>query len=441
MAQFDDYNEETKLKSVAYGNGVATTYTYDPLTFRLSDILTKKSNATSNYMKYHYEYYPSGDMKTKLNNDTNAKYTYKYDTLHRLKDEEYTGGPLATNVDILNFTYPDDNTDMENPRTGYHPHAVKNVKYQFNDFKGEHDYDHDLKGNTTASFDMSNPRLMWEGRSPILMTTCLKRSFIPRMGPPSSGMMETENGRSRTRSRSSVSQKSIYIDENYEIINGVKTRYVFAGNVRVAQITGEPGSLVASYFHKDHLGSSSVMTDVNGNPLNTENVDYMAFGLERNSTTQLPTMNYRYTDQELDKGTGLYNYDARLYDPGIGMFVSADSVAPKCLLTPNRGEFRQVAGSWKNDDELTRKAQQLRTQLNLQALLVTRSEEGMTLYREGEALTEPALAREVFDVSGAGDTVIATLGVMLAAGVDLPEAMRLANRPPASWSASWARRW
>lgn len=98
------------------------------------------------------------------------------------------------------------------------------------------------------------------------------------------------------------------------------------------------------------------------------------------------------------------------------------------LLTPNRSEFRQVAGGWKDEEELTRKAQALRAQLELQALLVTRSEEGMTLYREGETLTEPALAREVFDVSGAGDTVIATLGVMLAAGADLPEAMRMANK-------------
>ncbi len=98
------------------------------------------------------------------------------------------------------------------------------------------------------------------------------------------------------------------------------------------------------------------------------------------------------------------------------------------LLTPNRGEFKQVAGSWKSEEELTRKAQELRAQLDLQALLVTRSEEGMTLYRAGDTLNEPALAREVFDVSGAGDTVIATLGVMLAAGADLPEAMRMANR-------------
>lgn len=98
------------------------------------------------------------------------------------------------------------------------------------------------------------------------------------------------------------------------------------------------------------------------------------------------------------------------------------------LLTPNRSEFKQVAGSWKNDDELACKAQHLREQLGLNALLVTRSEEGMTLFRSQETLHEPAQAREVFDVSGAGDTVIATLGVMLAAGASFHEAMQMANR-------------
>ncbi|MBZ0106510.1 MAG: D-glycero-beta-D-manno-heptose-7-phosphate kinase [Sulfuricella denitrificans] len=98
------------------------------------------------------------------------------------------------------------------------------------------------------------------------------------------------------------------------------------------------------------------------------------------------------------------------------------------LLTPNRSEFKQVAGSWHNEEELTRKAQALRTQLGLEALLVTRSEEGMTLYRDGDTLHEQTQAREVFDVSGAGDTVIATLGTMLAAGADLPKAVQLANR-------------
>lgn len=98
------------------------------------------------------------------------------------------------------------------------------------------------------------------------------------------------------------------------------------------------------------------------------------------------------------------------------------------LLTPNRAEFREVAGSWNNEEELTRKAEALRQELGLQGLLITRSEEGMTLYRDGERLHEMTQAREVFDVSGAGDTVIATLAVMLARGAEMSEAVRVANR-------------
>jgi rfaE bifunctional protein kinase chain/domain len=97
------------------------------------------------------------------------------------------------------------------------------------------------------------------------------------------------------------------------------------------------------------------------------------------------------------------------------------------LLTPNRSELRQVVGQWKNEADLAEKAQCLRESLGLEALLVTRSEEGMTLFRSNGVLNEGTRAQEVFDVSGAGDTVIATLAVMLAAGCDLASAMRLSN--------------
>jgi rfaE bifunctional protein kinase chain/domain len=97
------------------------------------------------------------------------------------------------------------------------------------------------------------------------------------------------------------------------------------------------------------------------------------------------------------------------------------------ILTPNRSEFRQVVGRWKDEAEMTARAQALRSDLGISALLVTRAEEGMSLYSESGALTIPAQSREVFDVSGAGDTVIATLGVLLAAGASLPNAVRVAN--------------
>ncbi|MDP9109415.1 MAG: D-glycero-beta-D-manno-heptose-7-phosphate kinase [Pseudomonadota bacterium] len=98
------------------------------------------------------------------------------------------------------------------------------------------------------------------------------------------------------------------------------------------------------------------------------------------------------------------------------------------LLTPNKSEFRQVVGSWRDEAELRSKAQRLREELQLEALLLTRSEEGMTLFSADAVTHYPALAREVFDVSGAGDTVIATVAVMLGAGCPLDEAVRLANK-------------
>ena len=98
------------------------------------------------------------------------------------------------------------------------------------------------------------------------------------------------------------------------------------------------------------------------------------------------------------------------------------------LLTPNRGEFRQVVGRWTDEADLARRAELLRLELDLEALLVTRSEEGMSLFSSAGAMHEPTQAQEVYDVSGAGDTVIATLGLMMAAGINMQDAVRIANR-------------
>lgn len=98
------------------------------------------------------------------------------------------------------------------------------------------------------------------------------------------------------------------------------------------------------------------------------------------------------------------------------------------LLTPNLSELEAVVGPCQDEADLERKGEALRQELQLEALLITRSEKGMTLLREGQAaLHLPTLAQEIFDVTGAGDTVIAVLGLALASGHDYPEAMMLAN--------------
>jgi len=98
------------------------------------------------------------------------------------------------------------------------------------------------------------------------------------------------------------------------------------------------------------------------------------------------------------------------------------------LVTPNRSEMQQAVGRWNTESELTDRAQRLRADLDLEALLVTRSEQGMTLFTDTGREHIDAQAHEVFDVSGAGDTVLATLAVSRA--IDLPwvDAMGWANR-------------
>lgn len=98
------------------------------------------------------------------------------------------------------------------------------------------------------------------------------------------------------------------------------------------------------------------------------------------------------------------------------------------LLTPNRSELESVVGHWADDAGLARLAEALRADLDLEALLVTLGERGMLLVRAGEApLHLPTRAREVYDVTGAGDTVIAALAAALATGMGLADACGLAN--------------
>ena len=98
------------------------------------------------------------------------------------------------------------------------------------------------------------------------------------------------------------------------------------------------------------------------------------------------------------------------------------------VITPNRGELAQVVGAWRSDAQLIERAQALRSELRVGSLLLTRSEDGMSLFDEHGAVHQPAQTREVFDVTGAGDTVIATMAVLLAAGLTAREAMPHANR-------------
>ncbi len=97
------------------------------------------------------------------------------------------------------------------------------------------------------------------------------------------------------------------------------------------------------------------------------------------------------------------------------------------LITPNCSELQRVVGSWRDEADLQHRAQRLRASLGLPALLLTRAEEGMSLFDAGGVRHFAAQAREVFDVSGAGDTVIAVIAALMAAGIPLEPAIAVAN--------------
>ena len=117
---------------------------------------------------------------------------------------------------------------------------------------------------------------------------------------------------------------------------------------------------------------------------------------------------------------------------GIPVFIDPkgsnyDKYENATVITPNKKELADVVGKWTNEEQLTEHAQNLRNSLNIKYLLLTRSEEGMTLFSDSGKLTIPTEAKEVYDVSGAGDTVIASLSAAFCAGFSIEDSIVFAN--------------
>ena len=198
---------------------------------------------------------------------------------------------------------------------------------------------------------------------------------------------------------------------------------------------------VRTSFHRDAALPTTVKLRVIGRQQQLLRVDFETTPSHEVLATKLADYERLVPDSDVvilsDYGKGGLEHIARMIEHarGAGKRVLVDPKGEDwdryrgaTIITPNRGEFRQVAGRWRDEAEMSAKALALRAELELEALLITRSEEGMSLYTASGAQHIPAQAREVFDVSGAGDTVIATTGVLMGAGADVPGAVRIANQ-------------
>ena len=215
---------------------------------------------------------------------------------------------------------------------------------------------------------------------------------------------------------------------------------------RVAALLAEAG--IRSHLHRDASLPTTIKLRVIGRQQQLVRVDFEDAPSREVLADKLEQFNSLLADYDVvvlsDYGKGGLTHIGRMIAAarGAGRRVLVDPKGDDyaryegaTMLTPNRTELRDVVGRWRDEADLEVRVGALCASLKLEALLLTRAEQGMTLFETAGAAPEhlkrmdvAAEAREVFDVTGAGDTVIATLAVMLAAGADLREAVTIANR-------------
>ena len=273
-----------------------TQYTYDPLTTRLTNITTY-SVVNGNLQNKSYEYSPAGDIVSIENNITGISYFYDYDGLHRLISETTNAGS-ATSAEILDYSY-------ELAQI----HAVSKI----NRNGVNYNFAYDDNGNNTSGYHLTN--------SPVTRTIKYNADNMPtqvRMSGSIAATFTYDAEGARVK-KVAGSNTTYYYGDHYELENGTAVNYIFAGSLRIAK---KQGSTV-SFFHKDHLGSSTVVVSDTG--AWQGKTEYMPYGTVRNESGSMGS-DYMFTDQERDPEIGLYNYGARLYDPIMGVFVSADTI-------------------------------------------------------------------------------------------------------------------
>jgi RHS repeat-associated protein len=322
FAEFEDYTPDGKPGFLYQGNGTSTTFSHDNRSNLLQAIRIQAPSLDPADDLFHktYRYTPGGDIKEITDHIQSSTRYYSYDKLHRLISEKSS---------TLTMVHPSKVVRLEYEYDGTGPfHAPKRIASRGR----RHDLQYDANGNLVEGPALADPQSVTRrvirytpDNMPSRIDQAGARCAESPSGAPCPANVEfLYDGENRRVMKTSPSGSTHYVGRHFHVQNGVPIRYVFAGDLRLAKITSNG----IRYYHKDHLMSTVAFTDEGGKRIET--ADYLPFGQARNRMGDLSTA-FRYTDQEFDWETGLYNYRARMYDP-----VSAVFMGPDPYLSANR---------------------------------------------------------------------------------------------------------
>lgn len=265
-ATYSGYNALLQAGNIVYGNGINTAYQYYPENNRLKMIFSSGLLLPQSLI-FNYDYYDNGNVKNIVSSQSSIPTT--------LETISYALSPTkAHRIDSISAT-------SQIPVT------------------------YDNNGNMT-----SVGQLQMKYDEDNMITSANNNAVLFTYDGAGKRVIKQANGNTRT-----------YIENLYECLNGNNCgTYIYAGNERVALKKGTD----IFYYHKDHLGSTAMISDKNGNKI--EYAYYQPYG-ETTSDSANP-FTHKFTGQEQDSETGLYNYNARFYYPYIGRFVSPDTIVP-----------------------------------------------------------------------------------------------------------------